>query len=475
MIGRKVEYLLLLLGTDNSRLAEYAGCSESNFSRMRSGSRKLTVHSSTVRRFADAVCACAEDKGLTGRLCSLTGCGSQERDELCGAVIEWMFSDDELSSMPDGLQRDPAAFGTKLDRIMEIAEFSNSRLARQANVDPSYISRMRSGKRMPKNNPELVNRLCEVIAVRAQELGKSRELAGTVGIQGSGITPEEFSHRLAAWLFDHSGADDALAVKRLLRRIRIADNVSPDMLMDFDLVAKEEILNDTRTAYYGIDGLRNALVRFLGNAVKDGSVGLMMYSDQNLNLIQHEYFPVWITLLHECLSRGINIWVVQNLDRTTEDLIERINNWMPLYMTGYYEPYYCPLRQGERFSTTIFSNPGRACLTGVCVRSCEHEMVYHYITDPKELEAFEHQMCTLFSSSSPLLKITQGLQTPEGEYTEVTQNGMRLCIGSSIVTVSRLTEPNMTFTFDHPKMLAAFKAYAAELNKGETAEEGSEQ
>ena len=56
MISKRIEYLLWVLATDNTQLAAYAGCSESNFSRLKSGSREPDRDSVTIRKFANAVC-----------------------------------------------------------------------------------------------------------------------------------------------------------------------------------------------------------------------------------------------------------------------------------------------------------------------------------------------------------------------------------------------------------------------------------
>lgn len=462
MIGARVDYLLGFLGTDNSRLSMYAGCSESNFSRLRSGSRKLTPHSSTVRRFAEAVYSCAQDSDLTVQLCELIGCDETDKDEIVGRLVEWLFLGEDISGLPKNARNDPAAFGSKLDSVMLLTDMTNSRLARQTNIDASYISRMRSGKRMPKNNPELIGRICSVLTVRAAEMGKEDELADMMGLQRSD-GKEWLSEKLAAWLTDRTGAGSLSAVKRLISSISIAEHIPDYLLIDPAVAADPKILDESNEYYVGLPGIQRGAVRLLGNAVRHGSEALMLYSDLSQKWLVHDFFPTWLTLMHECLKKGIRIWVIHHLDREIDEMEEAIRCWLPLYMSGLIEPYYCTLPQGKRFSITIFSDPGRACLAGQCVTGNEDEAIFRYATNPKEIIAVEQEMCTLLSLSRPLIRHSWGISYPVGEYQVFEQNGIRLCIGDSCVHVCKLSEPKMTLSSEHPKMIEGFKAYAEKL------------
>ena len=463
MTGLRIEYLLGFLGTDNSRLSAYAGCSESNFSRLRSGSRKLTPHSSTVKRFAQAVFDCANDNDMTAQLCSLVGCSGSSRDEAVGRLVEWLFEDDDISSLPKNIRNDPVSFGSKLDSVMQLTEMSNSRLARHSNVDASYISRMRNGQRMPKNNPDLINRLCTVLTVRASELGKEQQLSELIGICHGDEDTEGLTRMLAGWLTDRSSSSDLTAVKRLISSISLAEHIPDYLLIDPEKAANPKILNEKKDFYIGISGLQRCCVRLLGNAFLQGSKSLMFYSDISQRWMGQDFLPVWLTLMNECLKNGVKVWVIHHIDRSTDEMIDAIQKWMPLYMSGLIEPYYCTLPLGKRFSTFLFSDPGRACISGQCVTGCEDEAVFRYSTDPNEISALENEICTLLSESRPLLKHYRRLIYPEAEYKEYEQNGIKICVAENSVYVCKLTEPQMTFTLDHPIMVDSLRAYAEKL------------
>ena len=466
MLSQRVDYLLDLLGTDNSRLSAYAGCSESNFSRMKSGARKLTAHSNTVKRFADAVCSCAADNGMTDQLCELTGCRSKDRAEMTGCIIDWLFSSEDISSLPVSARRDPAAFGAKLDSVMTLAEIANSRMARHSNVDASYISRLRNGKRMPKNNPELIDRLCSVIAVRCVELGRAEQLCSMIGAECGRKEPEALAVLLSEWLTCRNASAGIGAVSRLMTSISLAEHIPDELLIDLCKAADPEILNEKKEHYYGLKGLQRASVRLLGNAVMRGSETLLLYSDMNQRWLGQDFFPVWLTLMSECLKRGTKMHIIHHIDRAADEMIEALHKWLPLYMSGLIESYYCILPQGSRFSTTLFSDPGNACITGQCVTGSEDEAVFRYTTSPEEIAALENEICTLLSQSRPLLTVSPGLAVPEGEHRVYQTKGIRIYISSDRADVCKLTEPQMTFTLDHPRLVETLRAYGEMQSRG---------
>ncbi|MBR4555249.1 MAG: helix-turn-helix transcriptional regulator [Ruminococcus sp.] len=458
MISKNIEYLLHLLGTDNTRIAAYAGCSESNFSRLRSGSRVPSPDSQTVKRYANAVYLCAADRDRLDVLCDLIDCQSREKFDIIRALINWMFNSSETMP-PHIFGSDPNSFGSKLDSAMKIADLSNSRLSRLANIDPSYISRMRSGERMPRNNPELIETICEMIVQRAEEISSSGELMRLMGLP-EGIDPEaKLSQMLAGWLYEQGSSADMIAVKKLISSIRASDTVQELNIPEFSSIATDLILNDTSSLYYGVEGLRRAVTRFLANAALNQSRGLILYSDQNMEWMSGVYTPVWATLMRECMLRKVPIKIIHNLDRSPSEMLTAISNWLPLYMSGMITPYYSTKAVGERFSFSVFYDIGKACIEGLCVKGAERDSEYRYITDISQLIYRGKQLDLFMESSRPLLLLSSE-DTAPGDCAVYEFDDIRLCIGGNKVIIGKLGSQQINFTFDHPLLVRAFKSFA---------------
>ena len=457
MLGKKIEYLLWLLGTDNTHIAAYAGCSESNFSRLRSGARVPRRSSPTVKRFASAVCSYAFENNLTEELRAGLEI-PQDAESFEKAVIDWLF--DDQASLPDfgTHSSDSEQFGKKLSAAMDLVGMSSSRLSRAANIDPSYVSRMRGGKRLPKSNPMLINRICMMLVQRAEEQQLTAELCALIGADAD-ADESALVTRMYIWLYDKSVPANITALRELIKVIDGLSDIPLPKLPSFESAAPEDVLNDTRDCYGGIDGMRRAVTRFLGTAARLGDRELELYSDQSLDWMEGEFTLKWLALMKECISRGVHFKIIHNIDRSVTEMISAISCWMPLYMSGMITPYYSQRPAGDRFHCTVFLDRGRAGIRSFGVKGMEQNAEYFYVTDRDKLRRTAAAYDALLKDCRPLLKIQHGVIQPENGSTVYTHERIRCCISTGSVVVIKLSEPQLSFIFDHPLMCRAFRAY----------------
>ena len=71
------------------------------------------------------------------------------------------------------------------------------------------------------------------------------------------------------------------------------------------------ILNDVREIYEGYEGLRAAVLRFLGNAVKSNAKELLLYSDQNMEWMVED--PSFRLKLYEIASAFHTVWSAEGV------------------------------------------------------------------------------------------------------------------------------------------------------------------
>ena len=457
MISKRIEYLLWVLATDNTQLAAYAGCSESNFSRLKSGSREPDRDSVTIRKFANAVCKAARDRKMTETLRSLTKAAEADDETLSRAVIDWIFDtrDSTLPCTPWGINA--RQFGEKLAGSMEIAGLSSSKLSRLANIDPSYISRMKSGSRMPKNNPSLIYRICGIISGKAFEKGKEKELFELTGQAEGDVTA--LTAALFGWLYDKRSTEGSLAVGRLINTIA----AMPDTNETVTKLAEIPVYADNSDIYTGISGLQSAVLRFLGTAAKRGRGHLMLYSDQSQEWLGGLFKPQWDALLRACLNKGIRMTIVHNLDMKPAEMFDSINNWLPLYTTGLIKPYYCTLSRGERQSTTIFLDEGRACIHGVFVCGLEKDARYRFTTDTDELDYVKKNFEMILNDCKPLIRMIEFDDLAvAGARRIYSSGGIEMYLKQDEVIVQKVTAPKLSFCFENPTMVNTFRRFVEE-------------
>ncbi len=429
MFAERVKRICALLAIKQTALSRMMGCDKSNVSRMLSGARVPRAGGVGARRLADGLYLCADESGKVGALCELIGCKKRaSASEIKTQLTRWLYDGETAPVKTPSPQKEKTpfrAFGEKLDAVMELTELSNIRLGRLVSVDPSYISRFRNGLRSPKSNRETTDAICAVLTARARERNQTAQLAAVMNVAADTLRDEEDAiTQMRDWLFDADRADDSSVVETLLENID-AFAFEPGQQPPLSFL-KETAQIDEREAYFGAQGLRDAVLRFLGSAIRAHAKTLYLYSDQNTEWMADPAFRVkWAMLMTECVKQGIHIIIIHNIDRDLDEMFAAINNWLPLYMSGMIESFYCKKEKNARFSNTLFLCPGVACIKANNVVGQEDRHgVYLYQTEAALLDAARFAYDGLLSASRRLVKIYENAS-----------NEILLQIGETGVTV----------------------------------------
>ncbi|MCR5237862.1 MAG: hypothetical protein K6E34_11750, partial [Lachnospiraceae bacterium] len=285
----------------------------------------------------------------------------------------------------------------------------------------SLISRYRSGTRSLRSNPKIAHRLSEALFTRIEKLGKKEELAKIVNCPTESLDEEYFSD----WLCDTDLAesDNISAAESLLEAFDSYSSETGYPLPSFEEAADKDILNDTADTYYGYAGLQQAVIRFLGNAVNLGAKNLLLYSDQGMDwmVTDPSFRAKWAALMNECIKRGIRIIIIHNIDRDLDEMIKAITAWIPLYMSGLIEAYYCTRPGGSRFSHTLFLCPGHFCIQAYHTVGTEAKGRYNFYTSAEDLVICARNYSKLMESSEPLVSIIpeEDTDVPSGSTTRI--------------------------------------------------------
>ena len=457
MLNNRINYLMEVLNADNVDIAQLSGFDQSNVSRMRSGARAPARIGKSINRFLDGVLKFAENTGKTELLCSSVGIpADSEAGELRDLLMDWLYEDTKPAVRLRTQKYDEAGtmFGDKLNNVMKIADFSGAALSKAVNIDPSYLSRMRGGKRLLNNRSKVLERMCGVLIDRIKERLGQAKLAELVGIPADQLISSPLL--LADWLLDTHSSVGKNPLSQLISRIELMgfDSEMPVPEMNEDEFS--QLLNEDCEWYKGIEGLREAVVRFLYSACCRSGSELLLYSDQSMEWMNGDYHLKWLTLMGGVLRNGVRIKIIHNIERSSAELLEAIASWLPLYMSGLIEPFYCTKRLGERFCRTMFIDKEKACIEGSCVRSFEDSCEYRYITDKDMLALRQEEYEYLLEFSRPLIQIEQGVQEPSEDSIRRKIGNVQICIESSSVVLNKLSEPQYSFRFDHPLLLGSF-------------------
>ena len=172
----------LLLECSSKDLAERSGISPSTLSRYRSGRRTPSCDGESVYKLAHGIVSLGEERGVEG-------IGSEED------VARELLADLNHGSM---------SFSRRLDALMRTLKISNVEMARQVAVDPSYLSRIRNGRRSPADPQGLAHRCAEFIVSQRHDRDLLREALGVsdAGDEARTLSDAEIEDLIVRWMLE---------------------------------------------------------------------------------------------------------------------------------------------------------------------------------------------------------------------------------------------------------------------------------
>jgi hypothetical protein len=474
MFSDKLTELMKVLNVSNKQLSEYSGLDASSLSRLARGSRIPTSDSVTVGKIVNGLYIYAEATDKKNVLCSLVGANESDSPESIKAdMLKWMFLDHpkpKQSSKSCGDDSSKASksrtlrrkFGARFNDVMVLAGMSNIVLSRKAYVDPSLISRYRSGLRSPANNPEVAELLSSIIFKQIEATGRITELAMLMDTRPDSINELAFNR----WLYANElqQSIDVNSTKKLLTAFEsftLPENIGP--VSDLDNILSESDEDDfgkdqDLNTYFGIKGLCSAVIRFLKDAVDTGAKKLFLFSNQNMDWMTENpaFLAKWALLMKACVMNGTEICIIHNIDRSYEEMNSAIIAWLPLYMSGRINPYYCTLPTGALFYQTLFLNPGRACIYANLVAGTEKTGLYRYYTEtePLMLDSMMLQYNAMLSHCRPLVEILRAEEADMSDFAD--SEDLRIIQP----TLSIMSMPKSdAASFDSPEIMNRWNSY----------------
>lgn len=170
-----------LLDCSSKDLAERSGISPSTLSRYRSGRRTPSYDGESVRKLAAGIASIARDHN----------------------VAEVGDEEQVMAELLIGLNHGTTTFSRRLDALMRTLEISNVEMARQAAVDPSYLSRIRNGRRSPADPQGLAQRCAAFVVHHRQDRELLRDMLKVGGDEERRERSDaELEDLIARWLLD---------------------------------------------------------------------------------------------------------------------------------------------------------------------------------------------------------------------------------------------------------------------------------
>lgn len=292
-------------------------------------------------------------------------------------------------------------FPTKLSILMDCLDISNAQLAAKIHLDPSYISKLRNGKRKLPAHPDFLETANAYFVNEARKKNREEMLSQLVQMP----LPEKDKDAvklLNGWLSDQLEKDNSI--------LKLLDQIGhSDLSEEVDRVAMVNMTDQSEMEfYYGREGKRQAVLRFFDQVLSvEKPLLLKLHSEENMSwLLEDKSFSKrWSALFKDCLRRGSHVVIIHNLSRDLDELIESLIRWLPVYMTGQISPYYYPRKRDGIFQRTLFLAQKTAAITSTALAHQPEDMLNLYIDDVEAVDALEMEFDRYLDICRPLMDI----------------------------------------------------------------------
>ena len=457
MFTERFNKIMKIIGAKPADIAGIIGCDRSAVDRICKGSRVPQNGGKSALRFVSAIYSFADEHGKTEDILNEIDCSASfSAEQIKSEIMRWLYDGEEPikshKEIPTVLHAHDK-FGHRFSAILDLAEFSNVRFGKLLNIDPSYISRFRNGLRTPVSNSKLTEEMCRVLYIRLKDQKYLSKLARLMNVSPESLHNDmDWEKELYSWLFL---SDDNTVSSFVVGMVDQIGSFSADIIkppLPFETAADKTVLHDNRSHYHGMTGLQTAVLRFLGNVIERKEKDLYLYSDQNIDwIIADKAFQTkWMSLMIQCVTSGVKIHIIHNIERDLAEIGEAIRSWLPLYPSGQIESFYLDGQKNTNFSTTLFLCPGYACIYGNNVVGTENENGnYLYETEPEKTNLCRQFFDTLLGKAHRLIRLCK-----TADFLQFETGSSDITVLSSCPTVFSMPENLFSEFFNHSELLA---------------------
>ena len=380
---------IIQIRCNGKELARNSEISETVISRYRKGERTPYADSEYLKKLSDGIIKTAVEKGI--------------RD------FQW---DKVFQTLRESLEddRDEPVFNSqKLDILLRELDINISRIAAFLHYDPSYLSKIRTGRRNPAHQQQFVEKVCEYVIANYKDEQDRKKVVYLIQCNEDELADSSsYRRKLREWL-NSSMPDGVDYVSAFLRKVDSfnLDDYIRAIHFDSFKVPKVPFQLPVSRHYYGLKEMREGELDFLKHTVLSKSMKpLYICSDMPVEdmAADKDFTKKYMFGLAMVLKKGLHIHIIHDVERPMKDMMLGLENWVPLYMTGQISPYYLKGVQNRVYSHLHYCS-GQVAMTGDCI-SGHHDLAHYYLTSRKEeVSISQKNMEFLLKKAHPLMDI----------------------------------------------------------------------
>ncbi len=304
-------------------------------------------------------------------------------------------------------------FNEKFNLLMKMSNATNTRLAHALGVDPSLVSRWRTGSREPGDSSRYIQLIGVYFATQARQDFQKVALLELTGhsLEDKNVGENVIANHLIRWLSDESKISTE-SIQLLLDSIGSSGGTESPIPRNIAFPPEPAGTPLTTETFYGDKGIQSAAVKLMLQALTIGrGAKLLLYSDEPIKwMVENpEFTQLWAYLITECIKNGSRIEIIHTLARDSAELAVAVQRWLPFYLTGAITSYYYPHKRDGLFNHTAFTLQGYATVSSTSVKGQERNCIaYHYATDIRAISCAEVAFAAQLEECKPLVRTLTG-------------------------------------------------------------------
>ena len=388
--SEKLNYYIELVDCTAVELSKVSSLSTSVICRYRKGDRIPKYKS---KQFEDII------KGLYVLVC---------KKKIPNLSYEDIYQD--LESCLNSININPEVFQRHFNSLIDKLHVNVSDLSKYMGFDSSYLSKIRTGVRIPQHLDEFAKAIVKYIVDNYNDSNSKETISIIIGCSIGFLEKEDDYYQiLEHWIGHDDLKKEDTGVHSFLTKLdefELSDYIK-SIHFDKIKVPTSPIQLPKSKTYYGVEGFKKSQLDVLKAIVlSKSSDNVFFYS--NMSMIEGskdtdftKKFMIGIAFM---LKKGIHLHIIHDLDRPWKELMLGLEGWIPLYMTGQIFPYYF-----KDNSNSLFSNiecvSNSACLFGSTVTG-HMDLARFYVTNKKEeVIIAKKKMELLLKRALPLMDI----------------------------------------------------------------------
>ncbi len=379
-----------ILNCTASELAKESGITSASLSRYRNGQR--VPETDTLKKISDGISKIAGRRELT--------------DIDYDSVYEKFI--DELGIV----ETDNSQFSGNFANLVNMLEINLNELARGIGYDPSYISRLKKGQRVPSDINVFAENLSQFLIRKYSKSEDINRICSLIdySFEDNNLVCADFTAAMTNYLCSNSGEDKTKdQIGGYLKKLDEFDLNEYITIIKFDKIKVPTApfsLPASRN-YYGIEEMKQGELDFFkATALSRSREPVFMNSDMPMADMAEDmdFNKKWMFGIAACLKKGLHLNMIHNIDRPLEEMILGLEAWIPIYMTGQIRPYYL-----KGLNTDIYHHlnyvSGAAALTGECINGYHNDGKYYLTNSKREVAYYRNKTDHILSKAFPLMDI----------------------------------------------------------------------